>query len=89
MSVSDFDSLPKDEREDFTSACAKRGLSPSDFAVQVHEKFPEGPGVGPVDRQVLVTRTGTGAHRNYSAGNGTSWNYAFEQDLVAGLFELQ
>ncbi|QEL64767.1 hypothetical protein OTERR_12910 [Oryzomicrobium terrae] len=86
MSTSDFDSLKDDEQEDFISACAKRDLKPTDFVIQVHEKFPEGPGVGPVDRQVLVTRTGTGAHRNYAAGNGTSWNYAFEQDLIAGLF---
>jgi hypothetical protein len=84
--VKGYDALDESEQEDFSTACEKRGLSPSDFTVSIEEKYPA-VGVGHIHRIVHVAKCGRKEGRSYPAGSGTAWNYAFEQDLLAGKFD--
>ena len=86
MAFKRFDEIEKTERDDFETACKKRGLTASDFEVTVEESLPV-QGIGHLKRTAYVRRTTKKDGIKYPAGSGTHWLVDFEADLLSGKYD--
>jgi hypothetical protein len=76
----------EDKREDAESIAASHGFDIVEFDICDEDQYHSGGAVGPIRRQVTVTRRSNGKVGIYDAGNGTAWHAGFERDLAAGEF---
>lgn len=83
-----FERFPQDEQEDFRSSCKRWRKKPEEFVVRAEERDSSATSVTPLQRDVIVLHVPSGKARRYAAGNGTSWNAKFEDDLQAVYFTL-
>ncbi|MFM0388831.1 hypothetical protein [Paraburkholderia dipogonis] len=81
-----FHEFSEDEREDAESIAASHGFDIVEFDICDEDQYPAGGAVGPIWRQVTVTRRSNGEVGIYDAGNSTAWHAGFERDLAAGEF---
>jgi hypothetical protein len=83
-----FNRLPPDEQEGFISSCRRWTRNPEEFLVKAEEYDPPPGAPSPSRRDVIVTHVPSGKARRYTAGHGSSWNAAFEDDLQAVFYSV-
>lgn len=86
MTTHVFHEFSQDEQEDVTAAAAAEGFDIGEFTITDEELYPPRKTVGPIRRQVTVTRLINNTSKVYDAGRGTVWTVEFEQDLASGAF---
>jgi hypothetical protein len=69
-----------------TAAAAAEGFDIGEFTIIDEELYPPRRTVGPIRRQVTVTRLINKTIKVYDADHGTPWTVEFERDLAIGAF---
>ncbi|WP_242681864.1 hypothetical protein [Paraburkholderia hospita] len=83
-----FIEFPEDEQADVIALLADFGFEIAEFRIVDEDVYPDDRNVGPVSRQVTVTRLANETTGSYKAGLGTSWVGEFADDLRSGSFDL-
>jgi hypothetical protein len=81
-----FNLFPEHEQDNFRSSCVRWRKRPNEFLVKAEETDVPAVPPMPIQRQVIVVHVSSAKARRYQAGQGSSWNAAFEDDLQALYF---